>query len=240
MKNIIIATAIATMLTTTTLACPTMVNYGYCTCGMCGGGIQQACQQTACYDRTGEGYYDSMGHYCEYGGYWDGGCWIQTVGYYEGGEWCPAQYDPMLDVGYYDEHGTYHSYYGQYAWDRSQGCSYGSIDVWAADNPYWLEANGYGNPLYCGGYEECGYEDYEAYEDCGSGDYYIDLDLDAGVINIINNGVVVVSGTCVCSPVYRGQELAFGDQRCAGIWNQCSGGFYEQACGYDISSVCCH
>ena len=87
MKKGIVAAVIATMLTTATLACPTMPTY--CTCGMCGTGYQaqQTIQQTACYDRTGEGYYDASGHYCEYGGYWDGGCWIQTVGYWEGGEW---------------------------------------------------------------------------------------------------------------------------------------------------------
>ena len=248
MKKGIVAAVIATMLTTATLACPTMPTY--CTCGMCGTGYQaqQTIQQTACYDRTGEGYYDASGHYCEYGGYWDGGCWIQTVGYWEGGEWCPAQYDPALEVGYYDECGGYHLYGG--CQGMGYGYVYGENDIWACDNRRWLEEQDYGSCEY--GYEDWGYEDWGyGYEDCnyGYGDcgygyedcgYYIDLDLDADVISVVNNGVIIFSGTCTCADIYRGQELAFNSQRCMGIWNTCSGGFYEQACGYQVERVCCH
>lgn len=213
MKKLIVIMA-TLLLTTSVTACPTV---SWCNCE----------------DLTGSGYYDSMGHYCEYSGYWDSGCWIQTVGYWEGGCWYPAQYDPMLEVGYYDEWGQYHSYgYSGY-------CDYGYQDC------------GYSG--YCDyDYQDCGYHQYDVYdtwacdnlgyyEDYGYDNYWIDVDLDADVIQIINNGVVVFSGTCTCTSAYRGQELAFSDQRCAGIWN-CSGGFYDQACGY-VGNGCpvrCH
>ena len=299
MKKVFVSVAMATMFTSTVLACDPVATGGYTVnyttnnivnnyginygsmdiysnsgsgyqevnsyaytdvsnyCGICGltwdactcyDGGSSGC---AGYDRTGDTYYDSQGHLCTYGGYWEGGQWITTVGYYENGEWCPAQYDPALEVGYYDEAGNYYSYYGcsstsnlTYAWNRSEntayyaeegGCyQYGETDVWAADNPWWLEANGCGNPLYCD-YETC-----SDYEGCDSGDYYIDVDVNAGVINLVNNGTIIISSACSCNPIYQGQELAFTDQKCSGIWNQCSG-FYEFACGYvSDCPVICH
>lgn len=234
-KAAIIIALMATVLAgSTASACPTMLSYGYCTCGMCGTGNVSGCGY---YDRTGEGYYDSMGHYCEYGGYWEDGCWVQTVGYYEGGEWCPAQYDPMLDIGYYDEAGNYHLYGGtagcgyftETCWDYAEPCQgyvYDEYDTWAADDLGWIEA------------QDCGYQDY-SYEDCGYTDCWIDVDMDADVISIVNNGVIIYSGTCSCAGIYQGQEFSFSDQRCAGIWNQCSAGFYDTACGYPVDRVCC-
>lgn len=258
----IIAASAAIAAASTVAACPTMTTYGYCTCGMCGGSSVSGGCSVGYQDRTGEGYYDSMGHYCVYGGYWDSGCWIQTVGYWEGGEWCPAEYDPMLDCGYYDEGGTYHSYYGGGCSTAGSGYGYGGYgcqdlpcgyqyseaDTWACDDREWLDAQGYGCGGYGYGYEGCGYgygEYAYGYEDCGYGyegygDCYIDVDLDADTISIVNNGIIVLSGTCTCTSVYRGRELSFGDQLCAGIWNQCSEGFYGQACGYPVDRVCCH
>lgn len=244
----IFALMLAVALTNTAFACP----------------VPETCQEGL----TGYGYYDSMGHYCEYGGYWECGQWIQTVGYWECGQWVPAQYDPMLDVGYYDECGQYH-YYSQYGqadvwacddrrWLEEEYGYYGQCQqAYEEEENYgcqWQEEESYScsyyeeeNYSYCygeeGNYSSCYYYEEEEDYGCSYGTgYYIDVDLDADCISIVNNGVIILSAPCTCTSAYRGQELSFGDLRCAGIWNTCSGGFYEEACGYVDSScdVRCH
>lgn len=180
-------------------------------------------------DLTGITYYDAYGHLCSYGGYWEGGQWITTCGYYVNGVWYPAEYDSALEVGYYDAYGNYYSYYGStcstqslcYGWNNQQ--VYDETTTWACDT----------YPEYT-----CDYvEDYVDYSDC-----YIDVDLTADTISIINNGTIILTGTCTVNNRYEGKEFAFDDQLCSGIWWQCSDGFYDQACQYmnADSRVCCH
>lgn len=238
------------------------LDWGSCTCYDydydCGG----ASSSCGGYDRSGEGYYDSMGHYCEWGGYWECGQWIQTVGYWEGGCWYPAQYDPMLDIGYYDECGQYHyynetscgyGYSGGYGYgncnlsgyvsgyDYSQQMIYDESCGWAADNRQWIDTQD-DEWTWCGDYEY--QENSGYYEDCEVDyeGYWIDVDIETDTINLVNNGVIILSGSCTCCDIYGGQDFSFDDQKCMGIWNTCSEGFYSQACGY-MNSDCmvrCH
>lgn len=212
----IIAVVCSLLFASSVMACPSMINYGCCTCGQC-----NQYHQTSYEDLTGYGYYDSQGHYCEYSGYWSDGVWIQTVGYYINGEWYPAEYDPALETGYYDENGHYYSYSYNY---ESCGYNYNESTTWACDSREWLENQ---NDYYDYYYDECDYN-YDDNED----NYWINVDLDADVIQLINNGIVIFSGTCTCASIYRGQTFDFNNQKCSGIWNTCSSGFYEEACNY--------
>jgi len=174
-------------------------------------------------DLTGITYYDAYGHLCSYGGYWEGGQWITTCGYYENGVWYPAEYDPALEVGYYDAYGNYYSYYGSCSTQSLCQQVYDETTTWACD---WHPE-----------YDDCNSYDYsEDYTDC-----YIEVNLDADTINVINNGTIILTGTCTVNNRYEGKEFAFDDQLCSGIWWQCSDGFYDQACQYmnADSRVCC-
>lgn len=181
-------------------------------------------------DLTGITYYDAYGHLCSYGGYWEGGQWITTCGYYENGIWYPAEYDPALEVGYYDAYGNYYSYYGSTCSTQSL-CRqvYDETTTWACD-------------AYPGETAECGYYEATDYDCTDYSDCYIDVDLSSDTISVVNNGVIIITGTCTVNNRYEGQEFCFDDQKCSGIWWQCSDGFYDQACQYmsNDSKVCCH
>ena len=239
---------------------------GYESYGSCGYQDYSSYEGCGYYDSYGHyceysGYYDGCGNYIQTVGYYEGGVWYPAqydaaldVGYYDeygnyyyygnstswgyGGSSYSGGYGGCSGGGYVSCGASYccscggygcatcgWTGYAQYIWDD---CSYGGYydyydenATWACDNLQWLEQ-----------------QDDDWYCD----DWLIDVDVNADTINIINNGVIIYSGTCTCTSMYSGQEFCFGDQRCAGIWNTCSSGFYEQACNCvgDGCRVCCH
>lgn len=167
------------------------------------------------------------------------GCYgtVASVYLYGGSAW---EYEHPAEWGVYDC-----SYSEDYV-DCNVASAYQEEKVYTCyDETTPWAAGGYCNTeIYndCGYYEEYGSGSDQCYCPDDDAEYYISVDVEADTINLVNNGVIIISGSCTCASGYSGQELCFSDQRCAGIWNTCSAGFYEQACEYMTSGckVSCH
>lgn len=245
------------------------VEYVADTCGYCGltwdvctcydGNYQEECYgndsgcavdySTGCSDNWSDNNVCAMDNYC-YQGYsgtmmahWgnlrdacgniigqvDAGSCVEVIGQCEDNpsrtliyDYATGCYGTVASVYLYG--GTCYEYENPTEWG---GCGYTAqydeTTTWACD-------------AYPGETTECSY-DYTNYSDC-----YIDVDLSSDTISVVNNGVIIITGTCTVNNRYEGQEFCFDDQKCSGIWWQCSDGFYDQACQYmsNDSKVCCH
>ena len=195
--------------------------------------MMAACMVGACpQDLEGCGYYDAEGHYVEYSGYYEDGEYILTCGWTDAcGVWHPAEYDPALDYGYYDECGNYHAYGNQ------GGCQTNHQSN--CQTNYQETCQSYYQEYECEcdyqqDYEyECGYQEVTSYNPCDyDGEYVQPFKLVYGEADIWNCDSTYIEDTYAdCAD----EETEWWEADCQWEGSQSQCGYYDW--GYDYHNV---